>query len=411
MFELNEPQRMVEQVFRQFAEKELLPRVERLESGEELPYDLMRRMTRDLMGGDRISKALHRQADRMETGSSEDGRPAGREKGRRGEMDDPMIFSLIAKELSRVSPGFTMSWGVSVGLCGAGILNKGTPDQIRRYAAPVMSMERIGAWALTEPEAGSDAFGSMKTTARPDGDDYVISGSKTFITNAPHADVFLVYAKLDRGRPPAERPVHGFIVERTMPGLSTGRPFVKMGMKDSPTGEVFLDEVRVPKENLLGGREDRSMRDEAKESLGTERSGMAPMCLGIVERCYELSLGYARQRRQFGRPIAEYQAIQLKLADMYIRLQNVWNIVYRLAWMTRNDKRDMAYFCATKVYCARAAVQTALDAIQIHGGYGYMQEYHVEKLMRDAKLLEIGAGTSDINALTTARLELGLAPS
>jgi alkylation response protein AidB-like acyl-CoA dehydrogenase len=132
------------------------------------------------------------------------------------------------------------------------------------------------------------------------------------------------------------------------------------------------------------------------------------MCLGIIEKCYELSLQYARERVQFSRPIGEFQAVQLKLADMYIHLQNTWNIIFRLAWMARTGKRDMAYICATKVYTARAAVQVALDAIQIHGGYGYMKEYHIEKLMRDAKLLEIGAGTTDINALTTARLELGL---
>ncbi|MBW2092492.1 MAG: acyl-CoA dehydrogenase, partial [Deltaproteobacteria bacterium] len=237
---------------------------------------------------------------------------------------------------------------------------------------------------------------------------YVLNGSKTFITNAPYADVFLVYAKLDRGQPRSEQPVQAFIVERGMKGLSTGSPFEKMGMRDSPTGEIFLDDVKVPAENLLGGVEKKNMRGDVKLSLGTERSGICPMCLGIIEKCYEASIQYAKERTQFGRPIGEYQAIQLKLADMYVHLQNTWNIIFRLAWMSRTGKRDMAYICATKVYAARAAVQVALDAIQIHGGYGYMKEYHIEKLMRDAKLLEIGAGTTDINALTTARLELDL---
>ncbi|MBW1887001.1 MAG: acyl-CoA dehydrogenase family protein [Deltaproteobacteria bacterium] len=321
---------------------------------------------------------------------------------------DPLNISILIKELSRVSPGFVMAWGASVGLFGQAVLNKGTPEQIRKYGIPVMTMEKIGAWALTEPDAGSDAFGSMKTTAKPKGDFYLLNGSKTFITNAPYADTFVVYAKVDRGQSPAERPVHAFIVEREMEGLSTSKPFEKMGMKDSPTGQVFMDDVEVPVENLLGGTEQKGMRADVKASLGDERSGICPMCLGIIEKCYELSLQYARERVQFSRPIGEFQAVQIKLADMYIHLQNTWNIIFRLAWMARTGKRDMAYICATKVYTARAAVQVALDAIQIHGGYGYMKEYHIEKLMRDAKLLEIGAGTTDINALTTARVELGL---
>jgi len=401
MFELNEQQRMVEQVFRRFAENELWPKVKAFESGEELPYDLMRKMQKELMGGDQAREALLERVDRMEKDQRDD--KAGGES-----RQDPLFSSLMLKELCRVSPGYTMSWGASTGLCGQNIMRKGTPEQIRKYAVPVLSLEKIGAWGLTEPEAGSDAFGSMKTTARPRGDYYLLNGSKTFITNAPYADTFLVYAKLDRGQPPEERPVQGFILERGMKGLSTGQPFVKMGMKDSPTGEIFMEDVEVPRENLLGGVEKQGMRDGVRESLGNERSGICPMCLGITEMCYELALKYARERRQFGRPIGEFQAIQLKLANMYIHLQNSWDVIFRLAWMSQTGKRDMAYICASKVYTARAAVETSLDAIQIHGGYGYMQEYHVEKLMRDAKLMEIGAGTTDINAMYAARLELGL---
>ena len=157
-----------------------------------------------------------------------------------------------------------------------------------------MTMEKIGAWALTEPDAGSDAFGSMKTTAKPKGDFYLLNGSKTFITNAPYADTFVIYAKVDRGQSLAERPVHAFIVEREMEGLSTSKPFEKMGMKDSPTGQVFMDDVEIPVENLLGGTEKKGMRADVKVSLGDERSGICPMCLGIIEKCYELSLQYAR---------------------------------------------------------------------------------------------------------------------
>ncbi len=402
MFELNEEQRMVERMFRQFAEKEILPMVEKFENGEELPFDLMRKMMKELMGGSQIGESLSRRAEKMEKGEENSERDTDI-------LRDSLTPSIIMKEISRISPGFCMSWGASIGLCGQNIVSKGTPEQIRKYAIPVMTMDKIGAWALTEPGAGSDAIGSMKTTARPKGDVFVLNGSKTFITNAPYADTFLIYAKVDRGQPKSEQRSHAFILERGMKGLSTGKPFVKMGMKDSPTGEIFMEDVEVPAENLLGGSEKKGGRDEVRISLGNERSGIVPMCLGIIERCYELSIKYAKEREQFGRPIGHFQAIQLKLADMYIMLKNTWDIVFHLAWMSQNDKRDMAYICASKVYAARSAVQVGLDAIQIYGGYGYMQEYHVEKLMRDAKLLEIGAGTTDINAMYTARLELGLA--
>ncbi len=405
MYELNQQHKMVEQAVRAFAEKEILPKVEAFESGEELPYKLMQRMMTQIMGGDWLEESLLKHVDKIEKGEAKRG-GGGMDLG----MDamDPLFPSLIAKELSRVSPGYCMSWGASVGVCGNNILDKGTPDQIRKYAIPTMTMKKIGAWALTEPQAGSDALGAMKATAIKENGNYVLNGSKTFITNAPYADIFVVYAKLDQGQPENEQQAHAFIVERGMKGLSTGKPFKKMGMKDSPTGEVFLDNVSVPAENLLGGKEKTGGRQEVRSSLGNERTGVAPMCLGVVERCYELSVKYAKKRVQFGKPIGEFQAVQLKLANMYILLQNCWNIVFRLAWMTSNKKQDTAFICASKVYTAKAAVEASLDAIQIHGGYGYMTEYHVEKLMRDAKLMEIGAGTTDINLLTTARIELGM---
>ncbi len=406
MTALKQQHRMIEKALREYAEKEIMPRIPAFESGQEPPYALMRRMMTDILGADWIKQSLLKRVDKMDRGEWD----KNKSKGAMDIMEgmDPLMASIVIKELSRVSPGFCMSWGAAVGLCGANILDKGTADQIRQYAVPAITMEKIGAWALTEPEAGSDALGSMKTTARKTGDGYVLNGSKTFITNAPFADIFVVYAKLDQGQPESEQIPHAFIVERGMKGLSTGAPLKKMGMKDSPTGEVFLDDVLVPAENILGGKEHRSGRREVKSSLGTERSGICPMCLGIIEKCYELTVQYARKRKQFGRPIGEFQAVQLQIANMYIHLQNCWAIVLRLAEMAATGQQDMAYVCATKAYAGKAAVEVALDAIQIHGGYGYMEEYHIEKLMRDAKLLEIGAGTTHINLLTAARLELGI---
>jgi alkylation response protein AidB-like acyl-CoA dehydrogenase len=268
-------------------------------------------------------------------------------------------------------------------------------------------MEKIASWCLTEPGAGSDAFGSMKSTARPDGDGYILSGGKTFITNGPGADVFVVYARVDRGQPRNEQPVCTFVLEKGMPGFTQGKPFKKMGMRDSPTCELFFEDVRVPAANLLGGKEKASGRKDVKESLGNERSGVPAMAWGIIEKCYEASKKYVVERQQFGKPIGEFQAVQLKIADMFVKLKNVENIVYRLAWMQREKVADMAFVNASKAYCSQTCVDVALTAIQCHGGYGYMEEFHIEKLARDSKLLELGAGTTDINLLSAARQELG----
>jgi alkylation response protein AidB-like acyl-CoA dehydrogenase len=270
----------------------------------------------------------------------------------------------------------------------------------------------IGSWCLTEPGAGSDAFGSMTTTAKPDGDGYVLSGQKTFITNGPGADVFLVYARIDRGEPREEQSIAAFVLERGMTGLSCGSPFKKMGMRDSPTCEVFFDGVRLTAANLLGGVErGRAGRGDTKDSLGAERSGVPAMAWGIIERCYELSLDYVRERRQFGRPIGEFQAIQLKIADMFLTLRTVENVVYRLGWMQKEGVRDPAYVSASKAMCSKAAVEVALTAIDVFGGMGYMEELPIEKMARDAKMLELGAGTTDINLLGAARQLIGTGTS
>jgi alkylation response protein AidB-like acyl-CoA dehydrogenase len=397
MFELEEQYRMIEQTFRQFCENELAPKVEAMDKGEILPFDLIRKMMDTLGLREMIRSALEKRLQKKESKGAGDVLDMARR--------DLLNTYIILKELSRESPGFAMSWGASIGLCGLAIINKGTNEQIEKYGIPVACFDKIGCWALTEPGAGSDAFGGMKSVAKPDGDYYILNGTKTFITNAPYADIMVVYAKIDRGQPKKEQPVHSFILERGMEGLTTGKPFEKMGMKDSPTGEIFMEDVKVPKDMLLGTEKD-NIRNVAKESLGDERSGLPAMALGIIEKCYEQSLKYAKERVQFGRPIGEFQAVQLKLANMYVHLQNVWNIVFRTAWMAKERKRDFAFICASKSYCAQAATEVAMDAIMIHGGYGYMREYNIEKLARDAKLLEIGAGTTDINLLMVARLEL-----
>jgi len=312
----------------------------------------------------------------------------------------PMMMHVVVKELSRVSPGFAMGFGVSMGLAGGAVVSKGTPEQIERWGLPLATLQTIGSWCLTEPGAGSDAFGSMRTTATRTGNGYVLAGSKTFITNGPGADVFLVYAKGDDGN------VATFIVERGTAGVTVGPPFKKMGMRDSPTSEVFFDDVQLGEEHLLGRG-----RTAVKDSLGSERSGVPAMAWGIIERCFDQSLAYVRDRKQFGRPIGEFQAVQLKISDLYLKLRTVENVVYRTAWMQQHGVRDMPFVNASKAMCAQAAVDAALTAIQIHGGYGYMEEVGLEKLARDAKLLELGAGTTDINLLAAARELIGVGQS
>jgi alkylation response protein AidB-like acyl-CoA dehydrogenase len=375
MYQFTEEQEMVRRQVRAWADKELAPLVPRMEKGELLPYETMRAFLR-AFGVDELA---------------------------------PMM-AMVAIELTRVCPGFMLAFGASLGLASGAIMSRGTDSQRQRFALPLLTGEKIGAWAMTEPGAGSDAFGAMRTVARRDGEGYRLSGQKTFITNAPFADTLVVYAKLaeEGGASDPEalraRPIHAFVLDRGMPGLTTGRPMEKMGMHSSPTGEIFLDDVRVGRDRLLGETEEPRRSDGARDVFHAERVGMVPMCLGIIERCLEDALAYAKQRTTFGRPIAEYQLVQEKLARMYVHRENVRNLLFRVL-----DKRAHAApiggaeASMMKLYCARATTEVALEAVQLLGGNGYMREFHVEMLMRDAKLLQIGGGTDEIQILTIAR--------
>jgi alkylation response protein AidB-like acyl-CoA dehydrogenase len=393
MFRLDEQTQMVAGVIRQWCQTQLQPKIAALEAGVEQPFGLMKHMAKTFGFDAMIGAAVKKRIAKLRSGEVKDDDDRDRFGG-----GSPMMMHVVVKELSRVSPGFAMGFGVSMGLAGGAIVAKGTPEQIERWGLPLSTLQLIGSWCLTEPGAGSDAFGSMRTTARRDGSAYVLSGQKTFITNGPGADVFVVYAKsADDGT------VATFIVERGMAGVTVGPPFKKMGMRDSPTSEVFFDDVRLSEEHVLGRG-----RAGVKDSLGSERSGVPAMAWGIVERCYDASLAYVRDRKQFGRPIGEFQAVQLKITDLFLKLRTIENVVYRTAWMQQHGVRDMPFVNASKAMCAQYAVDAAMTAIQIHGGYGYMEELGLEKLARDAKLLELGAGTTDINLLAAARELIGV---
>jgi len=232
-----------------------------------------------------------------------------------------------------------------------------------------------------------------------DGDHYVLNGSKTFITNAPYADVFLIYARVQGGD--LDGSIQPFLVERETPGLSTGPPMKKMGMRGSPTGEIFLDDVRVPADQLLGGGV--RQRDHVKSSLAVERGGLSVMSYGIAERCFEIARDYAKTRTQFGQPIAQFQLVQQRLARMWVALSNCRRIVYADWLAGRSLRESVADVCAGKLYCAEMGTFVAFEAIHILAGNGYMEEYVVERLARDAKLIELGGGTTEIQILTIAR--------
>ena len=405
MIEWSEQHQMIRDAVRRFVEAEVAPRVEELEHGDLPPYDILRKLV-TTFGMDEVARArFRRQIERERAGAA-----AQREGGEEGSgaRGDGVALQLIPiVELCRYCPGLVTAMGVSMGLTAAAILAKGTLRQKERWALPLLTLEKIGAWAITEPGSGSDAFGSMKSTARRDGaGGYVLNGSKTFITNGPYADVIVFLCKLEEPEVlPAARRVLTFVLEKGTPGLEQSKPLRKMGLHSSPTGELFLRDVRVGVDQLLGEDERaRESREGARATFSIERAGVAAMALGIVERCLELSLRYARERVQFGRPIGEFQLIQDKLARMEVARMNLQNLVFRTVELAERGRRPtLAEASAMKLYAARAAMEVALEAVQVHGGNGYMAEYQVEQLCRDAKVLQIYAGTDEIQISAIAR--------
>jgi acyl-CoA dehydrogenase len=400
MFEWTDEQLMVRDAVREFVDKEIRPRREELEHGDLPPYDLLRKMFRTF-GMDAMARDAFKQRIERERAGGEREPADASAMGGGGAM-----FMLPIIELCRCSPGMVTAMGVSMGLTSAAIMSKGTIEQKERWALDLLTMDKIGAWAITEPDSGSDAFGAMQSTAKRDGDEYVLNGSKTFITNGPYADTIVFICKLDDGNPPAERTVLNFVLERGIPGFEQSKPLRKMGLHSSPTGQLFLTDVRVGRDRLLGESEEvpGGGREGAKETFTMERTGVAAMALGIVERCLELSVAYAKARVQFGKPIGEYQLIQLKLAKMEVARLNLQNLIFRQIEMgTAGKSMNLAEASACKLYGAQAAMEVALEAVQLFGGNGYMAEYEVEQLCRDAKVLQIYAGTDEIQVSQIAR--------
>jgi alkylation response protein AidB-like acyl-CoA dehydrogenase len=379
MFEFSEEHRMVRKVVRTWAESKLAPKIDALEAGEP-PYDLMRDLAKTFGIPGMVKTAFEK--------SSDGPRPSGL-----AGTGDAALSAILSIELSRVCPGFMLAFGASMGLAGGAIMGKGSPEQRKRWALPILAWDKIGAWGMTEPGAGSDAFRSMRTQATPKDGGYVLNGQKTFITNAPYADIFVIYAKVGDG-------IGAFIVERGDKGIETSKPMRKMGMHSSPTGEVFLADCFVPADRMLASEG----RSSGKDVFHSERTGMAPMCVGIIEKCLEIATAYSKQRVTWGHPISEYQLVQEKLATMFVHLENCKNLMFKQLTLAAEGKSmTAAEASAAKLYCARAATESAMEAVQLLGGNGYMQEYRVEMLARDAKLLQIGGGTDEIQIINIAR--------
>ena len=403
MIEWSEQQLMIRDAVRRFIEDEIVPNVEELEHGDMPPYDILRKLYAtfgiDEMNRSRFDKMIEK-AKALEAGKPIDDTPKNAEE--RGDRSDGVAMQLIPIiELCRHCPGMVTAMGVSVGLTGAAVMSKGTIEQKERWGRDLMTFEKIGAWAITEPGSGSDAFGGMKASARREGDEFVLNGSKTFITNGPYADTIVFICKLEEeGVDMRDRQMLNFVLDKGTPGLEQTKPLRKMGMHSSPTGELFLTDVRVGIDQLLGCEKaltKGSGRSGAKDTFQTERSGVAAMALGIIERCLELSVEYSKERVQFGQPIGEFQLIQDKLARMEVARLNVQNLVFRVVeGASVGRAMTLAEASAMKLYSARAAVEVAMEAVQVFGGNGYMSEYRVEQLARDSKVLQIYAGTDEI---------------
>jgi alkylation response protein AidB-like acyl-CoA dehydrogenase len=399
VYDWTEEQQAIIAVVRRFVDEEIRPHLDDLEHNGVPPYEILRKMYVTFGLKEMAQENFARQLKRKISGD---------DTTRESRGSDPAAQLISTIELCRVSPGLLTSLGVSTGLA-AGTINKlGTPAQMERWSLDLMTLDKIGAWAITEPDSGSDALGGMRTSAKRDGDEYVLNGQKTWITNGPYADTIVLYAKLDdgSGEEMRNRKVLTFVLDKGMPGLEQAKPMRKMGQHGSPTGEVFLSDVRVGRDRLLGESEETKGggRQSAKDNFVAERAGVAAMSLGIIEECVKLSIDYAKHRRLWGTAIADFQLIQLKLAQMEVARINVRNMVFaHIERSAAGAVPTLAEASAMKLYSAQAACQVADDAIQIFGGNGYIAEYRVEQLSRDARVLRIYAGTDEMQVVAIAK--------
>jgi butyryl-CoA dehydrogenase len=378
-FALSAPHVEIRRTVRDFAEREIAPVADEMERRAEFPAEIIRKAA----------------------GLGLLGVPYPEEVG--GTGLDTLAYAITIEELSRVSGSVGIIVSAHTSLGCAPLYAAGTPEQKERYLRPLASGAKLGAYGLTEAGAGSDSRGT-RTRAHRDGDSWVLNGSKRFITNAGVADIYIVTAVTDRNAESGK--ISAFIVEAGTRGFSIGRMEEKMGLHASNTGELLFDDCRIPAQNLLGeeGEGDRLFL----QTLDGGRIGIGAMALGLAQAAYEAASAYATQRQQFGRPIASFQGIAFKIADMATQIDAARLLVYRAAWLKDRGESYTTEAAMAKLFASEVARQVTNDALQVHGGYGYVTEYRVERYLRDAKLTEIGEGTSEIQRLVIARNLLGV---
>lgn len=380
-FELTADHQMIRDSVRDFAERHIAPTILERDASKKFPHEIVKML-----------------ADQGLLGIYHDEKYGGA-------GFDTVSFCLALEEIARWDASLALTVASHTSLAGGHIALAGNVDQKKKYLTPLAQGEKLGAWCLTEPGSGSDSS-DMKTTAVKDGEDWIINGAKTFITQGSVGHIYVVLAKTDPTL--GTKGISAFIVERDMDGVEPGEPMHKLGMNTSDTAEVVLEDVKVPGENLLGEL-GRGFVDTMKV-LDGGRIGIGALSVGIARGALEESMKYAKDRKQFGSSIGDFQAIEHKMVNMAVEIDAARLLVHRAAWCKDNDKSYTKEASMAKLFASEMAERAALEAVQIHGGYGYTKEYHVERFLRDVKLMTIGEGTSEIQRLILARIiknELG----
>ncbi|MEC1501125.1 acyl-CoA dehydrogenase family protein [Bacillus sonorensis] len=378
-FELTREQKMVRDLARDFAKHEIAPHAEHVDKTGEFPIETFRKMGKLGLFGIPFPECYG------------------------GSGGDTISYALAVEEIGRACGSTGLSYAAAVSLGASPIYYFGTEEQKQKYLVPLASGEALGAFGLTEPNAGSDA-GGTQTKAREDGDDFVINGEKCWITNAGYARTVIVTAVTGKDKN-GKHIISAIIVPTDAGGFTIKSEYDKMGMRGSNTSQLILEDVRVPKQNLLGSPE-KGFKQFLK-TLDGGRISIGALAVGIAQAAFDASLAYANERKQFGRPISSFQAVQFKLADMAVEIELARNMVLKAAWLKDQDRPFTKEAAFAKLFASEMAVRVCNQAIQIHGGSGYMREYGVERMLRDAKLMEIGEGTSEIQRLVIAR-QLGM---
>ena len=378
-FSLSEEQQLLKKTVREFAESELRPHSREWDERQEFPREVFTKLGQmGLMG---VVWPQEYGGSGMTT----------------------LDFAVVMEELARVDAGVALSVAAHNSLCSGHIFLAGSEEQKKKYLAPLARGEKVGCWGLTENSAGSDA-GGTKTTATRGADCWVLNGSKTFITNGRLADVAVVMAVTDKTR--EKKGISAFIVERGTKGFRSGKKEDKLGVRSSDTSELVFEDCRIPAANILG-KEGYGFVDTLR-ILDRGRIGIAAFSVGIAQAALEASHRYATDRRQFGHAIADFQAIQFKIADMVTKVEAARLLTWKAAVLRDSGKEHTAESSMAKLFASEAAVEVAMEAVQIHGGYGYIKDYPVERYLRDSKLGTIGEGTSEVQRLVIARELLGL---